>query len=285
MKSKLIIVLLMICYCHSQDSNIEPLRLFPMHIGDMWQYKTVYYDFENNPYDTAYFSWEIYGDTLMSNGMTYFKKRLVDSPYTQYYRIDTASSVVKKYEEESCEDDEFELYPLLVYNDTTTTWNNCLGWQYSVTFSDSGTMEVYYDWLLEEIYEFREDLGLYLSCVTEGTSGCTNLIAAIVDGEQYGEFVNIIESTNIPDKFELGQNYPNPFNASTTIPIILENSVNIDLSIYNLNGEFVCNIESGYKSAGSYTFEWNAEIIPSGIYFTVLDTESYRSSKKLMLLK
>ena len=93
----------------------------------------------------------------------------------------------------------------------------------------------------------------------------------------------------------LFQNYPNPFNPETWIPYQLASDSVVTLTIYNLNGERIRQIDLGEKPAGIYqtkadAIHWNGrteqgEAAPSGIYFYTLDAAEYRHSRKMILLK
>ncbi|NOX88709.1 MAG: hypothetical protein GXO77_06765, partial [Calditrichaeota bacterium] len=56
----------------------------------------------------------------------------------------------------------------------------------------------------------------------------------------------------IPKNFNLRQNFPNPFNPTTQIVFDLPKDANVNLTVYDVNGNEVANLVNGYKSAGSY---------------------------------
>ena len=60
---------------------------------------------------------------------------------------------------------------------------------------------------------------------------------------------------------------------------------NIDINIYDINGRLVENLFNGFKSAGSYSFNWDANNVPSGVYFLNMNANSFSSTQKLMLIK
>ncbi len=89
-----------------------------------------------------------------------------------------------------------------------------------------------------------------------------------------------------PSAFFLYQNYPNPFNPSTTIKFDLQKGKNIDLYIYDVTGRIVdIIINNEFRHAGSYEVKYNAGKLASGVYFLVLKTIDYTTSKKIVLLK
>jgi hypothetical protein len=90
---------------------------------------------------------------------------------------------------------------------------------------------------------------------------------------------------NAPVQFGLNQNYPNPFNPSTTINFSIAKAGNVSLKVYNLLGQEVRTLLTGFKAAGSYTVNFNAEGLNSGLYLYKLETESFSQVKKMTLLK
>lgn len=102
--------------------------------------------------------------------------------------------------------------------------------------------------------------------------------------------VEYLYEPNLPDNFELKQNYPNPFNPSTTIEFQIPRRQFVTLSIYNTLGQKIRTLLSKELSAGSYSLEWDGKnaggkIVASGVYLYKLDSESFRESKKMVLLK
>ncbi|MEN8192209.1 MAG: C10 family peptidase [Bacteroidota bacterium] len=139
-------------------------------------------------------------------------------------------------------------------------------------------------------------------------------------------FDNIVgvdeEIADIPNDFKLEQNYPNPFNPSTTIkyliPTVERNAVSlqkserfsespvrptgglykVSLKVYDILGREVTTLVNKQQSAGSYEITFNAENIPTGIYFyrleilnefngysDKLNIGEFSQSKSMLLLK
>ncbi|MBN2018249.1 MAG: C10 family peptidase [Candidatus Cloacimonetes bacterium] len=93
--------------------------------------------------------------------------------------------------------------------------------------------------------------------------------------------------------FFITQNFPNPVANQTTISFGLPNTQiqNPQLRVYNLLGQLVSSYDIDNPKAGDNTFEWNGKDnsgndIPNGVYFYRLETDTYQSDiKKLILLK
>ena len=92
-------------------------------------------------------------------------------------------------------------------------------------------------------------------------------------------------STGTPTDFQLYQNYPNPFNHETKIGFNLPVASNVELSVYNLRGEFLSVIFAGKKDSGIHWITWNAQNFSSGAYFIHLKTGNFTETIKTTLLK
>lgn len=93
------------------------------------------------------------------------------------------------------------------------------------------------------------------------------------------------DGNKLPHEFTLQQNYPNPFNPVTTIRFEVPYDSRIRLTIYDVLGNMVAELVNENLAAGNYNFSWNAQSLPSGVYFYTLTSESFNATKKLVLLK
>jgi hypothetical protein len=88
-----------------------------------------------------------------------------------------------------------------------------------------------------------------------------------------------------PTSFNLEQNYPNPFNPSTTIKFDVAEASHVRLAVFDLSGRMVANLVDRELSADAYSYTFDATNLPSGMYFYRLETGSFSSTKKLVLMK
>jgi photosystem II stability/assembly factor-like uncharacterized protein len=89
----------------------------------------------------------------------------------------------------------------------------------------------------------------------------------------------------IPKNIELGQNYPNPFNPSTKISWKSPVSSHQTLKVYDVLGNEVATLVDEYKTAGSYSVDFDASNLSSGFYFYKLQVGSFTASNKMIYLK
>ena len=94
-----------------------------------------------------------------------------------------------------------------------------------------------------------------------------------------------IENEESPYTFALAQNYPNPFNPSTNITFSIPSKSFVSLKVFDVIGNEVAAIISEEMDAGNYSTEWNAEGIPSGVYFYRLQAGAFSETKKLTLIR
>jgi phosphatidylserine/phosphatidylglycerophosphate/cardiolipin synthase-like enzyme len=89
----------------------------------------------------------------------------------------------------------------------------------------------------------------------------------------------------VPDQYSLQQNYPNPFNPVTTINFQIPVSGIVTLKVYDVLGREVITLINEEKSAGSYSLEFNASKLSSGVYIYQLNSGNFKATKKLLLMK
>ena len=66
-------------------------------------------------------------------------------------------------------------------------------------------------------------------------------------------FQNLLAAIAPPDRTELLANYPNPFNPETWIPYHLAHDADVRLTIYDIKGAKVRQLDLGHQLAGYYT--------------------------------
>lgn len=89
---------------------------------------------------------------------------------------------------------------------------------------------------------------------------------------------------NMPLEFSISQNYPNPFNPQTTIRFDVPKDEMVSVKIYDLLGREVYSI-SGYQTAGTHEVKFDGSNFASGMYFYSVETNGFKETKKMLLLK
>ncbi len=83
----------------------------------------------------------------------------------------------------------------------------------------------------------------------------------------------------------LRQNYPNPFNPSTTIEFTLPVQAHVRLALYRPTGQLLRVLIDGAMSAGIHRIQFEAGILPAGIYVCRLTSGKFFAEQKMVLLK
>jgi hypothetical protein len=79
--------------------------------------------------------------------------------------------------------------------------------------------------------------------------------------------------------------YPNPFNAQTTISYSLSQTGAVKIDIFNILGQKVTVLDEGVHATGEHKVVWEAEGLPSGVYFARLSVGGETETAKMVLLK
>ncbi|MBN1294913.1 MAG: T9SS type A sorting domain-containing protein [Candidatus Latescibacteria bacterium] len=88
-----------------------------------------------------------------------------------------------------------------------------------------------------------------------------------------------------PAAFTVGQNSPNPFNPSTTINFTTEVDGNVSIEVFNMAGQKVATIMSGFITAGNHSTTWEASGLSGGVYFYTVKSGNASKTMKMTLLK
>ena len=91
--------------------------------------------------------------------------------------------------------------------------------------------------------------------------------------------------STLPAKASLLQNYPNPFNPATEIQYSVARRQYVSIKIYDVLGREVATLVNDVQEPGFKSVRWDAEGIPSGVYFYRLQSGRFVETKKMVVLK
>ncbi len=100
-----------------------------------------------------------------------------------------------------------------------------------------------------------------------------------------GQLTEVTEEEIFPDKIVLRQNYPNPFNPTTKIDYSIPESGFIEMKVYDVLGNEIATLASGFKQAGKYSAEFNGAGLASGTYLVRLTSGKTSETVKMSLIK
>ena len=103
------------------------------------------------------------------------------------------------------------------------------------------------------------------------------------------------EMWQVPEETSLLANFPNPFNPETWIPYQLAQPADVSLTIYDIQGRVVRDLDLGHQRAGMYHSRsraayWDGrnavgEPVATGVYFYTLTAGDFTATRKLLIRK
>lgn len=107
-----------------------------------------------------------------------------------------------------------------------------------------------------------------------------------IDYDGSSEYSPIAEvSVQSPANFSLAQNYPNPFNPVTTISYRVPVKGFVSLKVYDVLGNEAAALVNQARDPGSYSVNFDASNLASGVYVYQLRVNGFTASKKMIVLK
>ena len=94
-----------------------------------------------------------------------------------------------------------------------------------------------------------------------------------------------IGENKLPSKYQLSQNYPNPFNPETTIDFRIDADSHVNISIFDINGNFVQELVNEWTESGSHQAKFSGHSNPSGIYFYKMTSKGFTDIRKMTLIQ
>jgi hypothetical protein len=106
-----------------------------------------------------------------------------------------------------------------------------------------------------------------------------------IDNDGRYEYSDEIEVEIISTEFALYQNYPNPFNPNTKIRYSVPQPSNVIIRVFDILGNEIETLVNEEKPLGTYEIEFSSKVLSSGVYYYILTSGTFTSTKKLILLK
>ena len=280
----------------SQDCDISELYNFtPFQIGNRWQYEGYEFNYDST-WSTGFVESEVIGDTIMSNGLKYYIIDYIPLFGETFARIDSANQILFFYNElygyYECDNNEWDYIDYSFLD--SAYWNDCTN-----NLADLHTTELFIEslndtfpsivvdhWGSETQTIFSKNIGITnVSVSLGGGSVYYKLIAATINGVQYGEYVSISNQENLPNEIVLHPNYPNPFNPTTTIRFSVGRQQAVSLQVFDITGRLIETLIDGKMEPGTHEIIWDAQSYSAGIYFLQMTSGRNRQVQKLILLK
>jgi subtilisin-like proprotein convertase family protein len=103
--------------------------------------------------------------------------------------------------------------------------------------------------------------------------------------EVYRENSQAVDGPIQPEKFGILSVYPNPFNSSVKICFGIETPGQTTLKVYNILGEEVTTLVNSELPSAEHSVTWNANGVPSGVYFYELKSQGRTDKGRVTLIK
>ena len=85
------------------------------------------------------------------------------------------------------------------------------------------------------------------------------------------------------NNLSVNQNQPNPFSNNTTITYTLDQRADVNLTVYNVAGAKVLEMNEGSKNAGSHQILLSADNLNSGVYYYTVSAGANQITKKMIV--
>lgn len=167
-----------------------------------------------------------------------------------------------------------------------------------LTLLDDGAITVSWDNARPQTLSFSQALfSLHFRARSEGMlSEWLSLSSRYTQAEAYGpqgELKDVALSFHNPDNggitfgnsFALFQNKPNPFDKETVIGFQLPESASAKLTIYDLSGKVLSEVEGDYTKGYNEIRIDERELTGKGVLYYRLDTPEHTATRKMILLK
>lgn len=92
-------------------------------------------------------------------------------------------------------------------------------------------------------------------------------------------------NNNLPAEYKLYPNYPNPFNPVTNIKFQVPAGSFVKITVFDVTGKETAVLVNELKKAGTYEVSFNGDGLASGIYYYQMESDGYKETMKMILIK
>jgi len=114
----------------------------------------------------------------------------------------------------------------------------------------------------------------------KGSDQLTRTFAVVVRNSDIKE-----SDESVAGRSRLNRNYPNPFNPTTTIEYTIGETSFVRLGVFDVTGRPVAKLVEREQAAGTYSVNFTADNIPSGMYIYRLEAGKYTETRTMLLVK
>mgnify|MGYP005831265383 CR=1 FL=1 len=145
-------------------------------------------------------------------------------------------------------------------------------------------------WLSRGFYPWDPERAVWTFIYSSSTAPALTFWVDALTGDLLTDVDAKPETSAIPKNYALNQNYPNPFNPETVIEYQLPCASDVEISIFDLQGQKVVTLRKGHHAAGSYKVIWDGKdrsgrAVASGVYLYTLRTRDFVKTRKLVIIR
>lgn len=121
---------------------------------------------------------------------------------------------------------------------------------------------------------------LFFSSTRDTTSGRLEIYMS-----EWQPTVGVLDGLNKSDGTFHVSASPNPFNGNTTVVINSPALVRGSVTVFDVLGRYVMQLNNGFVPAGETRFSVDASTLPTGVYFVVVRAGDFSAHCKMLFLK
>ncbi len=179
--------------------------------------------------------------------------------------------------------------PPFRYEKNVDSWGSMrLAMGITVDMIRVSTVKIYdilYNPIMGYAYKYLSLDGHYVNIETTNAGVITKAVVGMAKIVGDVNTSNPNDRSDLPEGFALEQNYPNPFNPSTTISYSIPFNADVTLSVIDLTGRVVSQMQMPRQSAGAHKVALDASHLSSGVYLYRIQAGGYAASRKFTLIK
>jgi hypothetical protein len=122
----------------------------------------------------------------------------------------------------------------------------------------------------------------YSAWTTGGYPGGRNLMVRL-NINDHSNLIDGVDATRTSTT--VGQNYPNPFSHTTDISYELAEDSEVSITVMDLTGRKLLDINSGFQTAGRHNTRIDASGLDAGIYLYTLKAGGFTETKRMTVSK
>ncbi|MBV6479823.1 MAG: hypothetical protein HGGPFJEG_02619 [Ignavibacteria bacterium] len=227
------------------------------------------------------FSDSRYGNSKNSSNNTFTLIDTIDLTNTSNPRIEFTA---KWAQEET-----YDYVRIQVSSNYGTTWTSQTG-RYTRVISSQPSYSDIKHWVNEQINlnsYIGQKIRIRFNLVTDAGVPGDGFYFDNFKVVDYKDIPTSVTATSgiIPSAFSLYQNYPNPFNPETKINFDIPSSSRVILSVYDNAGRLIKHIINQQMNSGSYSVDFTANELSSGVYFYKLEAGNFSEIRKMILIR